>query len=496
MKKSNVILQAAIASALLVMVGSANAGTLTAANTTFAIENFGATAPATTSITPGAVTYSMSTGTTVNPTSTIYFVIRLANAKFAAAPANTTFTFGGLTPTAGAAVGAGVGYTGTLSTDKTTLQVAITTGSASITLGLGAFTYTPAVGNIDSVNALATAGTSANATVAVTTTAAANAGALDSANALATTLDAPAPTTAIATSAVALTATVSALPTYTNKIDLTVTPVSSDYSLRVVGTNDGMALGSVTFSEVTGVQNKLAGGADYTLELGSAGTAATATITATPGAGQAFPVGATLWTDVTSDGCIIGNKLHETAAVTAATSTTVKSFTMIAAEVTTATPIFVCMSKPSATNTAAPVTATLVGTTVPAVAADLATSVTGTGYAVDYNGSTATVRNYVPAANVGFTEVVRVANTGSVAAPITVTMTSESGATIGVPYTTASLAAGATTRLTQAVIEAGVGGTLLSTDRPRLTITAPTNGMEVQTLMFSNGVYTNLSGKE
>jgi len=66
---------------------------------------------------------------------------------------------------------------------------------------------------------------------------------MNSTNALATTLDAPLPTTAIATSATTITATVSALPTYTNKIDLMATPVASNYT-----TLNMMALGSVNFT--------------------------------------------------------------------------------------------------------------------------------------------------------------------------------------------------------------------------------------------------------
>lgn len=58
----------------------------------------------------------------------------------------------------------------------------------------------------------------------------------------------------------------------------------------------------------------------------------------------------------------------------------------------------------------------------------------------------------------------------------------------------ANLLPGAAVRYSQADIEAVL--TVPSTKRPRLRFTAATNGLEAQTLMLSNGVYTNLNGQD
>lgn len=502
MKKSNVILQAAIASALLAMVGSANAGTISAANTVFASQNFRSTNGTAVTITPGAVTYSTSSSLTVNPSTHLYFVMRLTSGTFNATPAVATFTLAGTTAGA-AAAGAAPGLVVTRSADNSTLLLDFTTQTGATTLlGLGAMTWTPAANAIATDNAaMSVPGATVSATTVLTlsTVSAAN---LQSTVALPTSVDLPSATGAIATSTSAIAGSVSALSTYTNKIDLTATPVATDYSLRVVGTNDGMALGAVTFTTTTG-RKQIDGTTDYTLEADSTNATSTATITATPGTGQAWPIGATLWTDITSTGCIIANKLAETAAVTLTTSTTAKTFAVTAGNLTSGTAINVCMSRDTTATTAAarsaitPITATLTGATVP-VAADAPVTVTGTGYPVTYNGSQTDVRNYVPAAATGYNTFVRVINTGSVSAAISAARIDPTTGTAGTSCTLGTLAAGAARNFTPTEIEATAClGAFASTDRPRLRITAPTNGMEVQTfLALPSGDITDMTGAQ
>lgn len=493
MKKSNVILQAAIASALFAMAGSATAGTLSTANTAFATELFKAGATDVV-LTPGAITYSTSSSITANPGTPLYFLVRLENGTFTGTPGVAEFKLGGVV--AGAAANATApGLVVTPSTDKTTLELAFTTMTGSTTLlGLSAMTWTPAAGTVTGSNAvLSTAGSTINATSVLTLSATASYEATD---ALPTSVDLPTATGTVATSTKAIAGAVSALSGYTAQIDLTASPTASLYTIGVtpVTTTAGVALGSVTFTTTAGRKNA-ATTADYTLELDSASTASAATITVTPGTGEAFPIGAVLRADITANTCLDANAVGALAAVTATDATTAKTITVPNTSVTSGTEIFVCMTEPSAGNTAAPITATLSAATVPPTAADQTVTASGTGYALGYNGQTRNVQLYVPASKTGFAQNIRVVNTGAVAAPVSVAMYGEDGTLHG-SYTTASLAAGESTRITQGVLEAGVGYAPAATERPRLVVTSPTNALDVQSLMFSAGVFTNMSGTD
>ena len=501
MKKRNVMVHSAIAAVLLGMFGAANAGTLVTSvvgGTVFAAENFGSTANSTALNLPSPVTYSFSTATSLNAGGTVYFLIRLTGGKFAAAPAFGTFKFAGSTPNGSSPSGAAVGYVGSLSTDKTTLQVAITAGNTNISLGLGALLYTPSATDIDNVSAtLKTAGGTVSATIAVTSTTASSAGSMDSTNALATSIDAPAPTAALAVSANAIAPAVDALASYTNKIDLTASPVASNFT-----SVSNIALGAVKFVDIAGTQGNNAGGSvDYTVVSGSNAGAATATITVTPGAGQSFPIGSTLQADISSSACatLIGTA---TTAITALTTSSTQTISVAANSVlgtSTGTPIFVCMSKPSTGNTVSPITATLVGTLVPAVSTDIARTVTGIGYPVVFNGSQIDLRSYIPAVSAGYTGYIRVINTGAVAAAVSGQWIYENG-TLGTAATfISSLASGASSTLSSAQVEAALGApTVIGLNRPRLRITGPTNGLNAQSFILTNanGNFSDTTGAQ
>ena len=91
MKKRNLVLQTAIASAILAMAAGAQAGTLTGA-ATYATENFGSTATAALAIGAPATVYTFNTpgGIVVNPSGSVYVFFRVTGAAFAAAPAAPT----------------------------------------------------------------------------------------------------------------------------------------------------------------------------------------------------------------------------------------------------------------------------------------------------------------------------------------------------------------------------------------------------------------------
>jgi len=514
MKKSNVILQAAVASALLVMVGSASAGTLSTAvagGTKFATEDFGATTTAATAIVPGAVTYTIGTtnGIVINAGGKIYLTIRLANGTFAAAPAVGTIT--GTTLAVGGA-GNGVVGAGVLSSDSTTVMYPVTF-TAAATLGVGStLVYTPAAGNITGVNtALATTGNAVTAAaslsaitpvvVAPSTTTAPNTGTAQAAD-----IDGPIATAPIAVSSLAINAAVSALtganPVAGSKvqIDLTATPVSSKYvTTSSTGTTAAAtvaALGSVTLTDATTVAYQIDGATAYNTAAGLAAAGALV-IDVTPDAGKSFPVGSQVFLDVTSAAC--GAPLGTTgisAALTATTAAAKVTLTVPAVnEAASAAPYWVCVNSPSAGNVAAPITPTITATLTSAIATSKTTTVTGTGYALGYNGSQYDVRNYVPAAATGYNTFVRVINTGSVSAAVSVALINDAG-TVGTSGVLGTLAGGASTNFSPAQIEA-VTGAVASTSRPRLRVTAPTNGLNVQTFLAQpNGTISDMTGAQ
>lgn len=507
MKTRNLILQAAVTSALLVMFGAANAGTLTTAvagGTKFATEDFGATTTTATAIIPGAYTYTVGTtnGIVINAGGTIYLTIRLANGKFSAAPAAGT-----ITGTALAVGGAGNGVVGAgmLSADKTTVTFPVTY-TAAATLGVGStFISTPTVG-YDNVNTvLATAGSAVTASVslsAITQTSAPDTGTAQPAD-----IDGPIATAPIAVSSQAINAAVASLtganPAAGSKvqIDLSATPVASKYvTTNAAGTTAAAtvaALGSVTLTDATTIANKFDGTTPVNVaSLLAAGGALVVDVT--PDAGKSFPVGSKVFVDVTSAACGVSvGGTGESAALTAATAAAKVTLTVPAAsEQASAAPYFVCVNSPSATNVATPVTPTIAVTATSAVATDKPTTASGTGYALGYNGSQVDVNNYVPSTVTGYSNTLRIMNTGTVSAAVSVAKIDSTTGAVGTSGVLGTVAAGATTNFTASQIESVIG-TIPATERPRLRLTAPTNGMKVQSFLGQpNGTTSDFSSAQ
>jgi len=484
--KTNAILAAALMAAF-----GANAGTLSAATaggTVFAAEAFqGATATdANTAITPGKITYSVATtgGIVVNAGGTIYHYLRLTNGKFSAAPA--AGAFGG---TALAVGGAGNGVVGTpvLSTDKTTVLVPVTY-TANATIGVGAtLEYTPATGAIDTVKtALGTAGGTVSATGSLSALAAV--AAPDATAAQPSDVDGAPANAVIAKSVQAITGAVSNLPSNTVKIDLSATPPASAYTPTAYA-----QLGSVTFTEVAAGNPNNA--ANLTIALANAG--GNATVVATPGTGQSFPVGATL--KVGTSLCADLGTPSATKTFTTTDASAAASLTVPIANVTSGTALYLCLSAPSATNVATPITANITAELLNNVVVATAgkTTTAGAGYALGYNGTQIDVTNYVPAAVSGWTQFIRVANTGALSAPISAAFVNETTGAVGTSAVIVpSLPAGAVKNLTATDIEAALGAQAEGA-RPRLRITAPSNNLTVQNMLFTpNGSFTNNSSQQ
>jgi len=488
MKKLNLICASI---AVLFAAGTANAGTAVSTATKIAVENFGGSAASqnTLAVLGAPISYSMSSITAVNSGSTVYFTIRLAGGKFAAAPAATAFTFGGQACIAGAATGTNPNCVVSASTDLSTIKIAVTTGT-SYTLGLGAFTWTPAAADIIGVNTtLNSVGGSVTATVGLVTL---NPPSIE-AVATQATIDAPLASGVLAVGAQAITGAVIAT-SYTGKIDLTASPAASNY------TTAGYAiLGGYSFTNGAAASAEIRTGAsDYTLANGSSTLPNTgATVVVTPGSGQAFPVGAilTLHSNNTCSALLAG--AGNTATITAANAATAKTLVTTAA-VASGSAYFVCMTNPTSPNVAAPIQATIAATVTPAATTDLVSSISGAGYNLGYNGSTVDVTTYWPGIletnNTGFKGYLRITNTGSVAAVISAQQFSPANGTL-VGSTTAlniaaalpggTLAAGQTVLLSSAQIDNLIGANPSGFNAGRIRITAPTNGLRVQSFMQS-----------
>lgn len=490
--------------------GAANAGTLTAATSggiPFAAEMFSASASfaATDDIVPAVATYTVGTtnGIVVNPGGTLYFTVRLAGGTFKAAP-----LAGSLTGTALNVGGAnnGVPAAAVLSSDKTTATWAVTF-TAAATLGVGStFVYTPpALGAATSIvgvkSALATVGGKVTATasmsaitpvvVAPSTTTAPNTG-----TAQASDIDGPIGSADLAVSVQGIATAISNLPGYTGRIDLTASTPGNNYALLATpGTAVVAKLGSVTFTDRTTAGNSYNGTTAVT--VAAAKTASSTTIQVTPGAGQAFPVGSVLSVSSAGDQCV--TQVGALAAFTAVTSTAAATLTVPAANTISGTPIEICLSKPSGTNVASPITASIVGT-LSVVAIDAkggSTTATGNGYSLILNGSQVDVATYYPNAlsAFGYGSYFRIVNTGTVPAVISGSFVPTTGGAGGSYPVSSSVPAGGAVTLTGAQIEAILGAPT-SSDRPRLRLSAPTNSMQVQYFLQNpNGTIVEISNR-
>jgi len=488
-----------ISAAIVMVFGAtaANAGNLstaTSGGTTFATEAFGPTAdPVTTAIRPGAVTYTTAatSGIFLNAGTTVYFTVRLTGGKFTAThPANTDFA-GSLLNVGGA--GNGVVGVRTVSSDGTTAMLPITFTNAA-TIGVGSsLTLTPAAGSVQSVKAtMGTAGGVVTTTwgmsavlpvvIAPSTTTAPNTG---TAQAVDLDYSGAAQTITIAKSAAAVTVTTSALSTYTGKIDLTASPASSQFALSTApGTAVVTRLGSVTVTNASTAARALDG--TTAANVAAAATGNPLSITVTPGTGQTFPVLATM--GVSNDSCttVVG----ALPAFTSTTASVAAVLTVPLANTTSANAVTVCLTAPATGMVATPITPTISAsfnwsTGLPD-ATWASTTGAGSGYALTYNGSQIDTNAYWgnAVAAAGYNSYVRVINTGSVAAPISMAFINSSTGAVGTSAVViASLPSGASQMLTAAQIEAAVGAQPNGYSAGRIRVTAPTNGLKTQSFL-------------
>ena len=471
---------AIMAAALLAAFG-ANAGTLAGGTQNFAAEAFqGTTATdANTAITVAPITYTVSTtgGIVLNTGGVLSYYLRLASGTFSVAPLAADFAASNGSLTVGTPV---------LSADKTTVMVTLS-ATADVNIGLGStVTFTPALTTIASVKtALGAVGGTVSATGVLALGAAT---APDATVALPASVDGAAATAVIAKSVQAITGVVSNLPTNTDKIDLNAVPSASAYTPAAAA-----KLGSVTFTNVPAVTPA---GAASPFTIAAANAALTVPVMVTPAASQSFPVGAVLSADLAAT-CAAA--IAPVAPFTSTTASAAATIAVPIASVTSGTPLFVCLSAPSPTNVATPLSPTITATLANSVVATAAqTQVTGAGYALGYNGTQIDVSNYLPIvlATSGFEQYLRIANTGSREAAVSVALIDQNTGVVGASAAVVTLKPGASKTIRGSDIEAALGVTLAAEARPRLRVTAPTTGLTVQNMLMTSGGFTNNSSAQ
>ncbi len=490
MKKRNLVLRTAIASALLVLAAGAQAGTLTG-TAAYAAENFGPTSTAALAIGAPVIAYTFNTpgGIVINPTGSVFVYLRVSSGKFAAAP---------VSPTLSAALAGLVATVQGPSTDGTTVRITLNNPTAAnITIGIGGnLTWAQGAIQVNSVNTvLNTAGGTVNMQASVGTLATLP----DTGTALTADLDnGLSNTLAFATSAEAITGAVAASSSFavaeTQKIDLTATSPASRFTAPGAAASNANSpvlvnLGSVTFTDAGGVQNVSAGAGDYTIAGSSTALTLAGTVTG------AFKAGSTM---------TLATDLACTTAIAAGSAGVpnigLTTFTFAAGTIpTNAVPNYLCLGVPATVGSIPVTTPTASFTFTKTVATDAADSAAGTLYALTQNGVIRDVRSYIPAATVGYTSFVRVINAGALAAAVTGQWVFEDGS-FGTPAVLiASHPANGSVTLTSTQIEAVLGApAVIGTNRPRLRLSAPTNDLQAQSFFLTNatGDFSDATGAQ
>jgi len=505
MKKVTLFKLSAIALALGV-AGVANAGTISGGVT---VDSETAPTAATSIVLTGigsAVKYQVSglpaSGQAITENSTVIAYIKLTGATFGStAPAD--FSLAGFPNVTGPSAVTGVVLNTAKDTAAVSIRIGAATGTATVIIPNTAVVSW--VGTMDVANVRAA---SVTAQGYLDLVGAAPTGAFV---VPAVTADATAAPVVVFNTAPAIAAAVAASGD-TARIDLGTTPVVGS-AFTSTGTMSGVTtLANIakltltnaatlpTLYNATPVKATLA-------SLGANGSA-TQTVAVSPAVGSSFTPGmvfsvspnANCTTPVTATTTLAPVSANVTAATTSV------SLVIANADIPAAAPTsnitagdvstsYLCVTAPVTATAMTPATFNVTNT-LNTTAPDTATAA---GTALAYNGQVRTLSTYVPAAVVGYTTLVRVINNGTVAAPVSVSVTDEAGVTTtGATPIVTLLKAGATVNLSSALIEANVVAPTAFTaaSRPRVTISAPTNAMVIQNFVVTPaGALTELSSQ-
>lgn len=507
MKKSNVLLQAAIAGALMAMVGSAYAQTSTSVTSVaYATEQFLGTTPSAAVLAPSI---NVITGTAIPAGSVITAMVQLTGGIWAGsisgviagatqADAVVTNTAGGVGAVSFGATGTGVttaasGVGATASATANNANVLRITHTTASAVGIGATLFVINTPTISAAGLATTAGTVTATSSIFTGTIAAPLGAAVPTTGL---LEVASAAGTVATAVVGTTQAVAA-NTSTAKIDLTAATAATKFSTVTASATETASttvykLGTFTVTDGSG-KLVTAGNGAYT----SAARTTVATMTGT--AGFFAPLGTTgTITLHAPTGAACGAAASATSATftTAALAAAATTLSAPAIQTTTGTAYDVCMTVNGTTVIAAGTPSLGLATGVAVAQNSVSTFAATALETLALNGASYDVRNYVPLAATGYTTFVRVINTGSVSAAVSAALVNETTGVVGTAGVLGTLAAGAAVNYTSTQVEAAAG-TVAATARPRIRITAPTNGMNVQTFLASpNGNITDMTGAQ
>ena len=493
MMKRNAIARTLIASAVLAVVGAAQAGSITVTTRTVANEAFG-TAIAQPTVAAGAVslpalTYTFNTpgGIVVNPGGSVNVVFTLVG--------GTPDVTGAVTATNVTLSGAVTALTPTVSATGSKLVVNLlnpTASTANVTIGIGAAVTLASTGSNQQYRVTGvTKGTD------VTVTGQATNGADNS------VLEAATAASTAVTYAEAVTAALVA-STSTVKINLNTTPNPG----TALTTGTAVSLGSIKLTNTAGTQAFLnnAGAADTDFTAAGAGYAQTGTVVVglasgsfTPGTTFGLYQDDTCATAVGTAGTVAYTPASTTGVAAATTSVSIPYTTLNGATVVAGASVCASFTGVAAGTAIKEFTPTIAFTYDKSSTSYTDETIAATaGYALRTNGQVVDVRSYIPAAATGYTSFVRVINTGAVAAAVTASFIDETTGIAGTSGSLGTLAAGASKTWTSAQIEAAIGVAPAGTARPRVRLTAPTSGLQAQSFFLTNanGNFSDVTGAQ
>lgn len=486
MKKRNVLIHTAVASALLAMGLSAEAGSLNVTKRTVANESFGTAYTATTKVKMPDVAYVFNTpgGIVMNPSGQVTVKYVIAGGTWTSSAA-----LGGTNVVVTSLPGGVTAGTPSINTAGDTISVVLTNGSTNTnaTIGIGATvtltsvaagTRLQAVGVVAGTN-VTVSGSAWNTVADVV---------LESATAAKTAVD--------YAQAVTLSFTAS---TETKKIDLTLATPGAGLTTGVAGANL-VQLGKIKATnnaDVTPVDlDTDAALAETSIVAGAPAFSAAYVVTVAPSTG-AFTAkqGLALYTGPGCTGVPAGGALVQAPLATAVVASTASiTLTGGGTAANAATDLlgglYVCSDYSGVT--AGGVLSALTPT-ISAVYTKASTTYTGdtlgnnTGYALTTNGQTVDVRSYIPGGTAGYTSFVRVINTGTIAAVVKGQWLYEDGTAGTAVALGSALAAGGAHTYTSNDIETAIGAptATIGQNRPRLRLTAPTSGLQAQSFFLN-----------
>ena len=521
MIKNSKFVKTAIAAAALGLVTlSLQAATLATNSTTFATQVFAGTTPSA-AVTTAVI--NVNTAANLNAGSSVTVMVQLTGGKYATAlgalgaasvtsaavaaqniagivALGGTVTYGSTASGATAATG-GTG-TATATTNNADVLVVTLVTDTAISVGGRLLSVTIPI----SAAGLATAGATVTSNASVYT----GAVAAKFGTALPTTgtFEASTEVTTVATSANGLIATAGAAST-AQRLDLNATVASSLFTAgtagaTATGATNSVQIGTLAINTPTAATMTAAGiGNPYTVG------AKTSTLTFTAPAGYWGGLGTTGVVEVRANnatacgGAVVAanSSVPFATAALAAAATTVSTVAAVLPIAATAAPHHICITAIPGTVAFQTGAATLTGTLGVAAAQDAAVAVSSTAMtSLATNGSQVDVNAYWPAslAASGYAGYVRVINTGTLAAPISMAYINPTTGVVGTAAVViASLPAGASQMVSSSVIEAAVGASPFGTSAGRVRVTAPTNALRTQSfIQVGNNAPQETSGAQ